>query len=124
MNEDFNNEMVELLKSKDITREELGAAYLTFFFKAKLTQTGLSCAIELFNITSPIQLPASFDCLINIILKKEKLMEYNKTWYCGYCLKLIDQLIESSQRNCVTCNTRYYLNIYLSKNRKLDQINF
>jgi hypothetical protein len=55
------------LKSKDIKREELGAAYLTFFFKAKLTQTGLSCAIELFNITSPIQLPASFDCLINII---------------------------------------------------------
>ncbi len=41
--------MVELLKSKDITREELGAAYLTFIFKAKLTQTGLSCAIELFN---------------------------------------------------------------------------
>jgi hypothetical protein len=33
MNEDFNNEMVELLKSKDITREELAAAYLTFFSK-------------------------------------------------------------------------------------------
>ena len=57
-----------------------------FFFKAKLTQTGLSCAIELFAI--------------------EKLLEYNKTWFCSYCVKLIGELNESTQRNCIICNIK------------------
>ena len=74
-----------------------------FFFKAKLTQTGLSCAIELFAI--------------------EKLLEYNKTWFCSYCVKLIGELNESTQRNCIICNRRYYFKIYL-QNDKFNYLNF
>jgi hypothetical protein len=63
--------MADALLSKEITREELAAAYLTLFFKGKLTQSSLSTAIELSNITSPIKLPTNFDGLLNIITKKK-----------------------------------------------------
>jgi len=81
--------MADALISKEITREELAAAYLTLFFKGKLTQSSLSTAIELSNITSPIKQPKNFDGLLNIITKKKTSIEYKKTWFCGHCLKLI-----------------------------------
>ena len=101
------------MESNHITREELAAAYLTLFFKGKLTQSALSTAIELSNIKSSIKLPTSFDGLLNIITKKKNLVEYEKTWFCGYCLKLIGRLDNRFQRACSNCNTRYYSSFYL-----------
>jgi hypothetical protein len=69
--------LADALLSKEITREELAAAYLTLFFKGKLTQSSLSTAIELSNITPPIKLRTNFDGLLNIIKKKKTSIEYN-----------------------------------------------
>ena len=80
----------------------MAAAYLTLFFKGKFTQSALSTAIELSNISSPIKLPTSFDGLLNLITNKKTLVEYEKTWFCGYCLKSFLRLDNRFQRLCST----------------------
>ncbi len=80
--------MADAFISKEITREELAAAYLTLFFKGKLTQSSLSTAIELSNITSPIKQPKNFDGLLNIITKKKTSIEYKKTWFLWTLLEI------------------------------------
>jgi hypothetical protein len=67
----------------------LAAAYLTLFFKGKLTQRALSATIELGNLTSPVKLPTSFDGFVNKITKNdahkhERNHDYDKTWFCGH----------------------------------------
>ncbi len=56
--DDENNETDSVqfpdLNSINYTAEELAAAYLTVFFKGKLTQRALSATIELGNLISPI----------------------------------------------------------------------
>jgi hypothetical protein len=90
----------------------LAAAYLTLFFKGKLTQSALSVTIELANITSSVKLPTSFDGLVNKIIKKnpknkERNLDYDKTWFCGYCIKLTTVLERDRfQRECINCGSR------------------
>ena len=67
----------EHLQSNNITVVELAAAYLTLFFKGKLTQTALSAAIELSNITSTIKLPTTFDGLVNKIINSKTILNSN-----------------------------------------------
>ena len=88
-----------------VSREEQAAAYLTLFFKGKLTQTALATAIELSNITSSVKIPTSFDGLLNIISNKANLAEYDTTWYCGFCLICIpDKDLPAFQRECSVCD--------------------
>ena len=61
---------------------------------------------ELANVTSSIKLPSSFDGLLNILVNKKDLIDYNKTWFCGYCLKHFQVLENRLQRSCSKCNTR------------------
>jgi hypothetical protein len=81
---------------------------LTLFFDAKITQMALKKIIQLANITSKIKLPTSFDGLLNILIKKESLIDYDKSWFCGNCLKSISILENRLQRSCSKCNTRYF----------------
>jgi hypothetical protein len=83
---------------------------LTLFFKGKLTQTALATSIELSNITSSVQLPKSFDGLLNIISKKANLPKYDKNWYCGFCLICIpEKNFPAFQRECSVSDSRYFI---------------
>ena len=104
--QNHNLDFSDLIITEDITKDELAAAYLTLFFDAKVTQTALATTIKLFNITSSIKLPSSFDGLLNILVNKSDLLDFKKTWFCGCCLKLITALENRSQRLCSKCNTR------------------
>ena len=110
-NETYSVQLPEL-NAFTYTEEELAAAYLTLFFKGKLTQSALSVTIELANITSSVKLPTSFDGLVNKIIKKnpknkERNLDYDKTWFCGYCIKLTTVLERDRfQRECINCGSR------------------
>ena len=63
------NELADLIENKDISREELAAAYLAAFFSGKLTQTALSTFLKLSNLTSKTKLLESFYTNIRISFK-------------------------------------------------------
>lgn len=89
----------------NLTKEDMAAAYLASFFSGKTTQKSLADYLHLSNMFSSTQLPTSFDGLISLIVDKKKL-KFEKKWYCGVCLKSIEELATRFQRNCTTCNTR------------------
>jgi hypothetical protein len=99
----------------------LAAAYLTLFFKGKFTQRALSATIELGNLTSPVKLPTSFDGLVNKITKNnahkhERNHDYDKTWFCGYCIKSTSVLERDRfQRECINCGSRLKIEYILLK---------
>lgn len=110
----IQNDISVLLQKTDITKEELAAAYLTLFFESKITQEALTTIIKLSNITSAIKLPTSFDGLLNILTNKDILVDYQKSWFCGNCLKHISSLESRLQRICLKCNTRYRILLFLN----------
>ena len=81
-------------------------AYMAAFYNGRTTQESLRDFIKLSNITSPVQLPASFDGLVNLVVGKNNSLKYNKTWFCNSCIKPISGLSQRLERACPTCETK------------------
>ena len=106
---DFVNDLNEFVRDQKITKEDLAAAFLAAFYGNSNTQTSLKDYIDLVNqliLTKDNQLPNSFNGLISLLNGKKQKLNYEKSWYCGVCQKLIEKLDNRFQRECSTCNSR------------------
>jgi len=78
-------------------------AYMAAFYNGRSTQESLRDYIKLSNITSPVQLSASFDGLV--VVGKNNSLKY-KNWFCNSCIKPISGLSQRLERACPTCETK------------------
>ena len=73
------------------------AAFLAAFYGNSNTQKSLKDYIDLVNqliLTKDNQLPTSFAGLISLLNGKKQKLNYEKSWYCDVCQKLITKLIK------------------------------
>ncbi len=103
----FDTEMNSFFTNGEILKEDLAAAYLAAFYSGKTSQTSLTDYLKLSNIYSQIKLPTTFDGLKNLVQGKSCDFQYDKTWFCGICLKSFKSLSTRFQRSCNVCKTRY-----------------
>jgi hypothetical protein len=107
---DYDENPSSFFKEEEITKEELSAAFMAAFYNGRSTQSSLADYLKLANIFSPIKIPTTFDGLKRLIQGKTTDLDFNKTWFCGTCLKMIKILNNRFQRTCDVCKTR--LNMY------------
>ena len=112
--EEFSQQFNDLFQNPDQTdifkKREIAAAFLAAFYNGRTSQSSLTDYLKLSNIYSTIKLPTSFDGLRNLIKDDTSELNYEKTWFCGTCQKLIANLNNRFQRSCAICKTR--LNMY------------
>ena len=82
---------------KLMSKEELAAANLTWFYCGRIPQAQFGLNLELQNvsnsimlpkhISNSIKLPTSFDGIVKVLYKEKKKFIQKKIWYCGICLK-------------------------------------
>jgi len=95
----------DFIRDQKVTKEDLAAA----FYGNSNTQKSLKDYIDLVNqliLTKDNQLPTSFAGLISLLNGKKQKLNYEKSWYCDVCQKLINKLDNRFQRECSTCNSR------------------
>lgn len=95
-----------IINNKDLTKEELSAAYLAAFYNGRTSQKSLKDYLQLSNIYSPIKLPTSFDGLARTLIDQRDFLNYKKSWFCGICYKSLESLGNRFQRSCDICQTR------------------
>ena len=100
--------MTDTIAENNLVKEDLAAAYLAAFYNGRTSQQSLSDYLKLSNIYSPIKLPTTFNGLKSLISKNTDNLPYEKSWFCGTCLKHITELTHRLQRECENCKTRYY----------------
>jgi hypothetical protein len=115
---EFNN----VFNNKEISKEELAAAYLVAFFNGTITQSALKDFIALSNITSEIKLPSSFDGLAKVLMNENRVYDYQKKWFCGVCLNTFEKLDDRFQRSCKKCNVKLNMSYYLNINQQIQKI--
>jgi hypothetical protein len=96
-------EIRNVFEDNAINSQELAAAYLAAFYSGKITQHSLTSFLTLSNIHSSHKLPTTFDGLIKSLDNDHRLV-YQKTWYCGTCLKAIQTTMK--ERNCGKCQSK------------------
>ena len=110
-----HDDFIDIFGQTQLTKEDLSAAYLTAFFSGKITQTALKDFISISNIASEIKLPTSFDGLTKVLMGKNNIYKYTKSWFCGVCLKTFNKMEDRYQRSCSQCcvklNMSYYIDI-------------
>ena len=112
--DDFISELTNAYQSdEEINQKDLASAYLSAFYSGRTTQSSLSDYLKLSNITSQIKLPTSFNGLRDIVMGKNELLTYSKSWYCKNCVKTFQTLDSRHQRLCKFCSTRYKLCLIL-----------
>ena len=102
----INDDLKNIIQDKDITRDELAAAFLAAFFNGKITQSSLTDFLQLSNIIWPIKMPTTFDGLIKVINGEKPNLMANKTWYCSICLEKTTKLDDRFQRACKKCKSK------------------
>jgi hypothetical protein len=102
----INYNLKNIIQDKDITKDELAAAFLAAFFNGKITQSSLTDFLQLSNIISPIKLPTTFDGLIKVVNGEKPNLMVNKTWYCSICLEKTTKLDDRFQRACKKCKSK------------------
>jgi len=106
---DLFNDLNDFIRDQKVTKEDLAAAFLAAFYGNSNTQKSLKDYIDLVNqliLTKDNQLPTSFAGLISLLNGKKQKLNYEKSWYCDVCQKLINKLDNRFQRECSTCNSR------------------
>jgi hypothetical protein len=104
--DDFNPILSDILSDNNLVIEDLAAAYLAAFFNGRTSLQSLNDYLKLSNIYSPVKLPTTFNGLKNLISTNTDNLIYEKSWFCGTCLKHFTQLISRLQRTCEYCKTR------------------
>ncbi len=100
--------------------DSIYASLLTLFYSGNLTQSAFKLLLEHTQLLTQINLPKSFDQLLN----KMKIFEsnnYNKTWFCQKCKKETE-LVYSKQRSCLICNEKLHVYYYSSIKNQLELI--
>ncbi len=110
ISEDYDQNLSSFFKDEAISKEELSAAFMAAFYNGRSTQSSLFDYLRLANIFSPIKIPTTFDGLKRQIQGKSTDLVFNKTWFCGTCLKIIKMLNNRFQRTFDVCKSR--LNMY------------
>ena len=105
----FDADDLHNILNEEINKEELSAAYLAAFYNCGPTQRTLTDFLQLHNISSSIKLPTTFSGLINVIDESFNALSYKKSWYCGTCMKKLDELNNRFQRECGICKTTKYV---------------
>jgi hypothetical protein len=96
-----------ILQSNGLNEKDLAAGYLAAFYNGKTTQKSLTDYLQLANIHLPIRMPTTFDGLRKLIYGDvESKLAYEKTWFCGICLKITKKLNNRFQRACEQCQTK------------------
>ncbi len=67
----------------EITKEELAAAYLASFYSGKTTQSSLTDYLQLSNIYSPVQLPTTFNGMVQTVFFTTLHYFIKKSWMIG-----------------------------------------
>jgi hypothetical protein len=114
------DELVSVLRSNEMSKEDLAAVHLAAFYDSKMTQSGLTTFLQLSNISSNIKLPTTFDGLVRILTEDKPKPVDSKSWFCGVCLKNVTNLKNRFQRECETCKAKLHMYYYLNI---ADQIN-
>lgn len=112
MNPDDENEyfeqqtlIIDLMKNSTLNEHEACTALLALFFGAKLNQSTLKLIIKFTEFLTNLQLPQSFDSLVNRVMgSKNRNNEYEKNWLCVQCGRI--HLKNSFQRRCNDCQRR------------------
>jgi hypothetical protein len=115
-------EFYNAFNNKEISKEELAAAYLVAFFNGTITQSALKDFVSLSNITSEIKLPSSFDGLAKVLMNENRVYDYQKKWFCGVCLTTFEKLDDRFQRSCKKCNVKLNMSYYLNINQQIQKI--
>jgi hypothetical protein len=112
------DEQFEIIDENKIEIDELVnldlicASVLTLFFSSNLTQSSLELIIKHTQLFNQIELPKSFNSMVNTLVNKEDL-KYEKKWYCQSCESYFE-LDYNKSRRCSKCNEWY--NVFYSIN--------
>jgi hypothetical protein len=106
------DELQEIMTYKNkhnVTRQELAAAYLSLVYQNAIAKSALSNTIRLFNITSEIKLPITFNGLNQLISadNDNQTLKYQTRWYCSNCLQIKDAIESRTQRECKVCKKQF-----------------
>jgi len=105
------NELSDFIHDENTEKHDLAAAFLAAFYSNSNTQQSLKDYLDLVNhliLSEENQLPSSFAGLISLLNGKKQKLDYEKSWYCDTCKKLINKLDNRFQRECNICNSRFY----------------
>jgi hypothetical protein len=120
------DEQFEIIDENKIEIDELVnldlicASVLTLFFSSNLTQSSLELIIKHTQLFNQIELPKSFNSMVNTLVNKEDL-KYEKKWYCQSCESYFE-LDYNKSRRCSKCNEWYNVFYYIPIKPQLDML--
>lgn len=97
------NDLREFLYD-EISKQDLAAAFLAAFYSGASSQKSFKDYLELINLL-PLnyQMPTTFSGLISLLNDNKKKLDFEKSWFCGICNKIISKLDNRFQRGCSAC---------------------